>query len=193
VSTRRWLAAAVGSSLLLAACSASQGRTSQHKTTPTAVTQGGAAPAPGNPCLPGSCGASVSSTTTAPARISGAASDRALQAWGTAHLASLQALSSEATHLLAGAGDAAQVKLACAQLGTDAQVAQSSPPPPDATTAARLQGGLTQLQQLSRDCTTAFSGGDPTAASRLVYEATQGTAAITQVIQTVNGAGHPMP
>jgi hypothetical protein len=98
----------------------------------------------------------------------------------------LQVLSSQAAHLLAGAGNSDQVKLACSQLGSQAQAALSSPPPPDTVTAARLQSGLTQLGQLSQDCTMAFTAGNTAAASRLVYEANQATTAINQVIQTVN-------
>jgi hypothetical protein len=174
------LATVLSGMLFLAACGGSPAKTSQGKP----------AQPPGNPCVPGSCGAGINSAaTTTPVSGSRPPSTRALQVWGAAHLAMLQTLSNEASHLLAGAGDADQVKLACAQLGSQAQAALTSPPPPDATAAAHLQSGLTQLAQLSRDCTTAFNAGNTTAASRLVYEANQATAAINQVIQTVNAAG----
>jgi len=184
VTRRFWLATVLSGMLVLAACGGSPAKTSQGKP----------AQAPGNPCVPGSCGAGINSginsapttTTSSGARPP---STRALQVWGAAHLATLQTLSNEASHLLAGAGDADQVKLACAQLGSQAQAALASPPPPDAAAAAHLQSGLTQLVQLSRDCATAFNAGNTTAASRLVYEANQATAAINQVIQTVNAAG----
>ena len=190
--TRLWLVAALSSVLVLAACGASQGRTSQGGT------QGATAPAsagqtPVNPCVPSSCGAGLNATSTTSQANGPGARSSSLEAWGAAYLASLQTLSSEATHLLAGAGDADQVKLACSQLGSQAQAALSSPPPPDAATAARLHSGLTQLGQLSRDCATAFATGDATAASRLIYEANQATAAINEVIQAVESAGHPAP
>lgn len=176
--TRRWRAAAL-SSVFLAACATSAGCTSSHaKTTPC------------QPGVPGSCvsgtssvnGANATATTVPP----GAPFAGSLQAWGTAHLAGLQALSSEAAHLLAGAGDANQVQAACSKLGSDAKAATSWPAPPDATTAARLKSGLKGLEQLASDCTTAFKTGNRAAASRLVYEANQASAAINQVIQAVN-------
>jgi hypothetical protein len=128
-----------------------------------------------------------STTTTTRANASTSPASKALQAWGTANLASLQMLSNEASHLLAGAGSIDQEKLLCSQLGASTQAAQSAPPPPDAATAARLHTALTQLSQLARDCTAAFGGSQPAAASRLIYEANQGTAAINEVIRAVNG------
>lgn len=187
---RRCLAAAVTSSLLLAACGASHGNAGQAKASQSKTSSAQANPAPPSPCLPGSCGASVNGTsTTAPASASRAPSAKALQAWGAAHVATIQSLSDEASHLLGGAGSADQVKLACSALGSHAQAALSLPPPPDAATASQLQTGLTDLSQLARDCAAAFATGDATASSRLIYEANQGTTALSQVIQTVNGAG----
>jgi hypothetical protein len=120
--------------------------------------------------------------------VSSASPSKALKAWGAAHLASLEALSSEASHLLAGAGTTQQVLQICSQLASGTQAAMSAPPPPDAAAAARLKTGLTDLAQLATDCTSAFSRGDRTAASRLVYEANQGTAAINDVIHRVNSS-----
>jgi hypothetical protein len=128
-------------------------------------------------------------TTTTVANASKSPAPKALEAWGAAHLAELQTVTSEASHLLAGAGSVDQEKMLCNQLATSTQTAQSLPPPPDAATAARLQMALTQFAQLGRDCTGAFNGSDPAAASRLVYEANQGTAAINDVIRMVNGSG----
>jgi hypothetical protein len=168
----------------LAACSGGTSNTSQHKASQAHAGQSGT-----NPCPPGSCGANINgATTTTAAHVSNASSPNALQAWGAAHLASLQALSSEASNLLAGAGSTQQVMQACVQLSASTRAALSAPPPPDAVAAARLKTGLTQLAQLAADCTTAFSSGDRTAASRLVYEANQGTAALNDVIQRVNGS-----
>ena len=190
--TRLRLSAAVSIILFLAACGSSQGQTSHGKPSQGAAGRANPGQAPVNPCVPGTCGVSVNGATTTTQAGGGGARSRDLQAWSAAHLAGLQALSSEANHLLSGAGTPEQVKLACNQLGADAQAALSSPPPPDAGTAARLQAGLTQLGQLSRDCTAAFNSGDTTAASRLVYEANQATATINEVIRTMNGAGHPV-
>jgi hypothetical protein len=178
--TRRWLTASLGS-VLLVACVISAGCTTSHtKTT--------------SPCLPGqpaTCVNGANSATSAqpPARPpSAGAPQGSLQAWGAAHLASLQALSSEAAHLLAGAGDANQVQQTCSKIGSDARAAISSSPPPDAATAARLKSGLTGLEQLARDCATAFKTGNAAASSRLVFEANQATAAINQVIETVKNS-----
>lgn len=184
MGTRRWLTAMVGGGLALAACTASHGTSSQRTTSPPQALQPGA-----NPCAPASCGADVSgATTTTTVHASGSAT-KALAAWGAAHLAALETLSSEASHLLAGAGSVDQEKALCSQLGTSTQAAQSAPAPPDAATAARLQTALSQFAQLARDCAGAFSGADRTAASRLVFEANQSTAAINGVIHTINSSG----
>jgi hypothetical protein len=177
---------AVAASVALAACSSGTSNTSQHKASQAGQPQ---ADQPGtNPCPPGSCGANINgATTTTAAHVSNASSSN-LQAWRAAHLGSLQALSSEASNLLAGAGSTQQVMQACAQLGASTQAAMSAPPPPDPATATRLKTGLTQLAQLASDCTRAFSSGDRVAASRLVYEANQGTATINDVIHRVNGS-----
>jgi hypothetical protein len=177
----------ISAGLALAACSASHNTSSQHR---TSLPQ--AAPSGANPCAPAICGANVSgpTTTTTAAKTSRPPATKALAAWGAAHLGDLQTLSSEASHLLAGAGSVDQEKTLCNQLSASTQAAQSAPPPPDAATAARLQTALTQLAQLAHDCTAAFGGSDPAAASRLVYEANQGTAAINDVIHSVNGSGN---
>jgi hypothetical protein len=169
--------------VLLAACATSAGCTTSHAKATSS-------------CLPGSpatCvnGPNNAATTSSPASAPSTGPPRgSLQAWGAAHLASLQALSGETAHLLAGAGDANQVQQTCSKIGSDARAAMSSPPPPDAAAAARLKSGLTGLEQLARDCATAFQTGNAAASSRLVYEANQALAAINQVIQTVNASSH---
>ncbi len=97
-------------------------------------------------------------------------------------------MSDEATQLGRGAGTADQLKSGCSQLGSAVQSALTISPPPDASAAAHLSNGLSQLQAFSRDCPAAFSG-DTAAASRLVAEETQGTSQIAAAIQAVQPAG----
>jgi hypothetical protein len=115
-----------------------------------------------------------------------------MRAWGAAHLATLRALSGEATQLGRGAGTADQLKSGCSELGSAVQAALTVSPPPDQAAARHLATGLSQLQAFSRDCPAAFSG-DRAAASRLVLEETQGTSEVDTAIQAVEAAGGSRP
>jgi hypothetical protein len=169
---------------LAAACGASQSKTSQHTPAQPQASQPAA-----NPCTPGACGVTV---TTSGGESSPASRDNPLRAWGAAHLATLKALSDQATQLGRGAGTAEQLKSGCSQLGSAIQAALTISPPPDPSAASHLANGLSQLQAFTRDCPAAFSG-DTAAGSRLVLEETQGTSQIDMAIQAVTAGAASRP
>lgn len=184
--TQRWLLAAVTGSLLLAgACGASQSKTSQHTPSQSEASQPVA-----NPCTPGACGVTV--TTSRRTGNSAAPPANPLRTWGASHLATLTALRDQATQLGRGSGTADQLKSGCSQLGSAVQTALTIPPPPDPGAAGHLANGLSQLQAFTRDCPAAFSG-DTAAGSRLVLEETQGTSQIDAAIQAVEATGGSRP